>query len=188
MSFSNIRMLVHYNFLVYITSTDTVLGFSVCLPSEMWREVREEQEDMLDMCPDLCTSAFSSSALLGSSGAGEARSGGRTLRASSHSPSVLAASSLELESGLVVPPGLLGPSEDGEGVVQHRLPEILCLDRKGEAALEQPFCSDEWEDRDSRLPMGVLLGLLLNVSPATEESGQGGPKFTNGWIKKDSQS
>lgn len=105
--------------------------------------MREEQEDTVDMRPDLRTSGFSTSALLGSSGAGEARSGGRTLRASSHSPSVLAASSLELESGLVVPPGLLGPSEDGDGVVQHRLPEILCLEREGEAALEQPFCSEE---------------------------------------------
>lgn len=140
---SEIRLVSPDDGILCIAGTDAVLGFSVCSPSEMCREVREEQEDMLDMRPDLCTSVFPSSALLGSSGTGEARSGGRTLRASSHSPSVLAASSLELESGLVVPPGLLGPSEDGDGVVQHRLPEILCLERVGEAALEQPFCSDE---------------------------------------------
>lgn len=84
-----------------------------------------------------------SSVLSGSSGAGEARSVGSLLRASSHSPSVLAASSLELESGLVVPAGLLGPLVEWEGVVQHRLPEALCLKRDGELALEQPFLSEE---------------------------------------------
>lgn len=29
-----------------------------------------------------------------------------------------------------------------------------------------PFFSEEWEDRDSRLPVGVVSGLLLYVSPA----------------------
>lgn len=29
-----------------------------------------------------------------------------------------------------------------------------------------PFFSEEWEDRDSRLPIGVVSGLLLYVSPA----------------------
>lgn len=32
--------------------------------------------------------------------------------------------------------------------------------------------------------MGVLLGLLLNVSPAAEEGGQHAPRFTKGKIKK----
>lgn len=30
--------------------------------------------------------------------------------------------------------------------------------------LEELFCSEEWEERDSMLPKGVLPGLLLNVS------------------------
>lgn len=33
-----------------------------------------------------------------------------------------------------------------------------------EEVLEKPFCSEEWEERDSWLPIGVLLGLLLKVS------------------------
>lgn len=31
--------------------------------------------------------------------------------------------------------------------------------------LDELFCSEEWEERDSMLPKGVLPGLLLNVSP-----------------------
>ena len=32
---------------------------------------------------------------------------------------------------------------------------------EGGEVLEKPFCSEEWEERDSWLPRGVLLGLLL---------------------------
>ncbi len=75
--------------------------------------------------------------------AGELRSPGLVLSASSHSPSVLLGSSLELESGLMVQAGLLGPLEEGDGVAQHRLPDALCLVRDGELILEQLFCSEE---------------------------------------------
>lgn len=34
--------------------------------------------------------------------------------------------------------------------------------------MDELFCSEECEDKDSRLPMGVLLGLLLKVSPIQE--------------------
>lgn len=60
---------------------------------------------------------------------------------------------------------LFGPLEEGVEVVQHRLPDGLCLVREGEPVLEQLFCSEECDERDSILPIGVLLGLLLNVSP-----------------------
>lgn len=130
----------------------------------MCSEVSEEQEDRLRRSSDV-----SPRVLCRSSEAGELRSPGLVLRASSHSPSVLLASSLELESGLVVQAGLFGPLEEGDGVVQHRLPEALCLFRDGEPVLEQLFCSEEWDERDSMLPIGVLLGLLLNVSPDREK-------------------
>lgn len=35
----------------------------------------------------------------------------------------------------------------------------------GDDVWDNPFFSEEWEDRDSRLPMGVAPGLLLKVSP-----------------------
>lgn len=69
----------------------------------------------------------------------------------------------------MVQAGLLGPLEEGDGVVQHRLPDVLCLEREGEPVLEQLFCSEECDERDSILPIGVLLGLLLNVSPDGEK-------------------
>lgn len=36
----------------------------------------------------------------------------------------------------------------------------------GDERIVCPFFSEEWEDRDSRLPIGVVSGLLLYVSPA----------------------
>lgn len=87
------------------------------------------------------------------------------LRASSDSPSVRpAASSLELDSGLLIHTALLGPFESCDGVRQRSRSD-LSLTWAVEAVLEQLFCSEEWEDKDSMLPMGVLLGLLLKVSP-----------------------
>lgn len=86
------------------------------------------------------------------------------LRASSESPSVRPASSLELDSGLLTHTVLLGPFESCDGIRQ-RSRNDLSLTWTEEAALEEVFCSEEWEDRDSMLPIGVLLGLLLKVSP-----------------------
>ncbi len=134
----------------------------------MWSEVREEQVDRLCRSSPW-SSSVSRTVLWRISEAGELRSPGLVLSASSHSPSVLLASSLELESGLVVRAGLLGPLEEGDGVAQHSLPDALCLVRDGDPILEQLFCSEEWDERDSKLPMGVLLGLLLNVSPDGEK-------------------
>lgn len=84
------------------------------------------------------------------------------LRASSDSPSVRPASSLELVSGLLIHTVLLGPFESCDGV---RWTSDLSLTWAEEAVLEELFCSEEWEDKDSMLPMGVLPGLLLKVSP-----------------------
>ncbi len=86
------------------------------------------------------------------------------LRASSDSPSVRPASSLELDSGLLTQTALLGPFESCDGV-RRRSRSDLSLTGAEEAVLEELFCSEEWEDKDSMLPMGVLLGLLLKVSP-----------------------
>lgn len=80
------------------------------------------------------------------------------LSASSDSPSVRPASSLELDSGLLTHAVLLGPLESCDGVRWWS----LCAEQ---AVLEEVFCSEEWDDRDSMLPAGVLLGLLLKVSP-----------------------
>ena len=85
------------------------------------------------------------------------------LRASSDSPSVRPASSLELDSGLLTHAVLLGSFESWSGVWRRSVRDMpLCPE---EAALEEVFCSEEWDDRDSMLPIGVLLGLLLKVSP-----------------------
>lgn len=86
------------------------------------------------------------------------------LRASSDSPSVRPASSLELDSGLLKNTVLLGPLESCDGV-RWRSRSSLFFTSAEEAVLEELFCSEECEDRDSMLPMGVLLGLLLKVSP-----------------------
>ena len=86
------------------------------------------------------------------------------LRASSDSPSVRPVSSLELDSGLLTHTALRGPFESCDGV-RRRSRSDFSFTRAEEAVLEEVFCSEEWEDRDSMLPMGVLLGLLLKVSP-----------------------
>lgn len=86
------------------------------------------------------------------------------LRASSDSPSVRPASSLELDSGLLTHTEPLRPFESCDGV-RRRSRSDLSLTCDEEAVLEEVFCSEEWEDKDSMLPMGVLLGLLLKVSP-----------------------
>lgn len=85
-----------------------------------------------------------------------------TLRASSDSTSVRPASSLELDSGLLIHTVLLSPFETCDGV---RWRTDLSLPWAERAVLVELFCSEEWEDKDSMLPMGVLLGLLLKVSP-----------------------
>lgn len=86
------------------------------------------------------------------------------LRASSDSPSVRPASSLELDSGLLTHTALLGPFESCDGIRQRSRSD-LSLTWVEEAVLEELFCSEEWEDKDSMLPMGVLPGLLLKLSP-----------------------
>lgn len=48
----------------------------------------------------------------------------------------------------------------------------------GEERRVCPFFSEEWEDKDSRLPIGVVSGLLLNVSPA-----KGNGKLRSGDLK-----
>lgn len=83
------------------------------------------------------------------------------LRASSDSPSVHPMSSLELDSALLTgstPPALLDSTEGS----WRRSSRDVSLARVGHGFL---FCSEECEDRDSRLPIGVLLWLLLIVSP-----------------------
>lgn len=98
------------------------------------------------------------------------------LRASSDSPSVRPASSLELDSGLLTHTVLLGPFESCDGIWQRSRSD-LSLTCAEEAVLEE-FCSEEWEDRDSMLPMGVLLGLLLKASPIQgPEKRQTGPSL-----------
>lgn len=47
---------------------------------------------------------------------------------------------------------------------EDRLASVVGEDG-GEERSVWPFFSDEWEDRDSRLPIGVVSGLLLKVSP-----------------------
>lgn len=72
------------------------------------------------------------------------------------SQSARPASSLELESGLLVQVGVCrGPGNGG-----------LSLSCGEEQVLEELFCSEECEERESMLPIGVLPELLLNVSPA----------------------
>lgn len=105
-------------------------------------------------------------------GAGDDLGGSRapasedTLRASSDSPSVRAASSLELDSGLL--------KKEEEAVALREGPSQSDLSSRGRVAAEatlrggtlaEPFCSEECEDSDSMLPVGVLPGLLLKVSP-----------------------
>ncbi|KAG9348396.1 hypothetical protein JZ751_002131 [Albula glossodonta] len=113
------------------------------------------------------------------------------LWASSESPSVL-----ELESGVVLPGGLLGPLELESGVVlPGELPGPVGLAGPLEDACEgvqrglsigcswacgkEPLLvellgSEEWDERDSMLPMGVLARLLLNVSPRGQGKKVGG--------------
>lgn len=78
----------------------------------------------------------------------------------SDSTSVLVASSLELDSGLVVQrPRLFCPLEDDGDAIQGMPPDFsLGWQEVGFVVL---FCSEEWEESDSMLPMGVLSGLLL---------------------------
>lgn len=87
-----------------------------------------------------------------------------TLRASSDSPSVRPVSSLELDSGLLTHAALLGPFESCDGVRRRSRSDLSLAGAEG-AGLEELFSSEEWEDRDSMLPMGVLPGLLLKASP-----------------------
>ncbi len=63
--------------------------------------------------------------------------------------------------------GALGSLEDREeGVCRRPGKGGLSLGFGEEQALEELFCSEEWEERESMLPIGVLPELLLNVSPA----------------------
>lgn len=48
----------------------------------------------------------------------------------------------------------------GDGAAIQGIPADLSLGGQ-EAGFVALFCSEEWEERDSTLPMGVLSGLLL---------------------------
>lgn len=97
-------------------------------------------------------------------GAGEDRAAEFTPQ---ESHSTRAASSLELESGLLVQVGPCGSLEDREeGVCRRPGKGGLSLGCGEEQVLEELFCSEECEERESILPIGVLPELLLNVSPA----------------------
>lgn len=74
----------------------------------------------------------------------------------SDSASVLAASSRELDSGLVLAqrPRLFWPLGVAWPAIQGTVP-VFSRDCP-EDGLAVLFCSEECEDRDSRLPMGVL--------------------------------
>jgi len=52
----------------------------------------------------------------------------------------------------------------GDGCVVGGEPGSAAGEHEGDV-WDNPFFSEEWEDRDSRLPIGVVSGLLLNVSP-----------------------
>lgn len=79
----------------------------------------------------------------------------------SDSTSVLVASSRELDSGLAVQrPRRFCPLEDGIGEAIQGIPPDFSLGWQ-EVDLVVLFCSEEWEESDSMLPMGVLSGLLL---------------------------
>lgn len=68
---------------------------------------------------------------------------------------------MELDSGLVVQRlELFWPLEEGVEVTHGMLPPFLSLCGE-EADLEFTFSSEECEDSDSTLPIGVLVGLLL---------------------------
>lgn len=98
------------------------------------------------------------------------------LKVSSDSPSVRPPSSLELDSGLLTHAAFPGPYESCDGVWRRRSDLPRHLPAPEEAVLEEVFCSEEWDDRDSMLPIGVLLGLLLKVSPMQgPESRRTGP-------------
>lgn len=138
--------------------------FTIIVPSDICNDLREGAVER-----------FSSSGLRSARQCGAFLGAGDSLgvvltedelRASSDSPSVRPVSSLELESGLLTNTALWGPFESCEGVRRRSRSDlswhVLCLE---EAVLEEVFCSEEWEDRDSILPMGVLSGLLLKASP-----------------------
>lgn len=84
--------------------------------------------------------------------------------ASSDSTSVGPGSSLELDSVL------RGPLERRDAVSGSLA--LWAWTEAGVSALEEPLCSDECEDRDSMLPMGVLPGLLLDASPVQGPEGR----------------
>lgn len=72
--------------------------------------------------------------------------------------------SLELESGLLVPAGPCGSLEEREKGLRGPGKGGLSLCCGDEQVLEELFCSEEWEESESMLPIGVLPELLLNVS------------------------
>lgn len=85
----------------------------------------------------------------------------------SDSMSVFAASSFEDDSGLVVHrPEFFCPLEEGDEAIQGT-PPAFSLGWE-DVDLVVLFCSEEWEESDSMLPMGVLSGLLLYESPGRD--------------------
>lgn len=130
-------------------------------PSDICSDLREGAGEQLSS-PAL-RSARTCGAFLGAGDDLGATPSEERLRASSES-----VRPVELESGLLTHAApLRGPSGSG-----------LSPTWAEEAALDEAYRSEEWEDRDSMLPMGVLLGLLLNVSPKQgPEQRQTGPSL-----------
>lgn len=123
------------------------------------------------MCKDLRDGALerlSCADLIPNSECGAFAGAGEDLAAEftpQESHSMRAVSSLELESGLLMQVGPCGSLEDREeGVCRRPGKGGLSLGCGEEQVLEELFCSEEWEERESMLPIGVLPGLLLNVS------------------------
>lgn len=89
-----------------------------------------------------------------------------TLWESSESPSARPVSSLQLGSGLYVQVGpCCSLDEREEGLCRRPGKGGLSLGCGAAWVLEELFCSEECEERESMLPIGVLPELLLNVSP-----------------------
>lgn len=139
----------------------------VCPPSDRCSDLREEAVERLTDAS--LRSMRQWGAFLGAGddlGGGRAAASEDTLRASSDSPSVRPASSLELDSGLLTQEeaaALRGaPSQSDPWSRGRAAAEAAAL--RG-AALAELFCSEECEDSDSMLPIGVLPGLLLKASP-----------------------
>lgn len=135
--------------------------------------------DLMDEAVDLFIPEILYSPFLVRSVGGDAFSGPvmEAMLWQSDSTSVFAASSFEEDSGLVVQrPEFFCPLEEGDEAIQGT-PPAFSLGWE-DVDLVVLFCSEEWEESDSMLPMGVLSGLLLYESPG--RVGRKQAHFSNG--------